>query len=184
MFCADGGDAGKFCWNRSDCGDCLIDEQCQQSGMKCILDAANKHYCSKACTIDDDCHGLLEGGSTFATCVADRGGRGTYCLPAVGYCKGPSPIGPGEGVICSPCRLGVPSDCAGIAGGKGICYEAGFTKERFCAAPCTATTDSAGRVTADDCPDGSYCAAGRIISMTYKFYCSGDSGYSTPTCYP
>ncbi len=183
FFCGTDSSGTHACLKRSDCSDCAVEDQCPD-GYHCAVDSKGGHFCGKTCAGGEqstDCPQPLNGANHFVVCKADMLGR-QVCTPAQGACHGPSALsGQPEGGICSACRAGVAGDCMMGA----TCISDSFTTERFCSVKCTVTVTAQGAVTADSCPDGSFCDLGGAAGAgTYMAFCAGDPSYLGVTCYP
>jgi hypothetical protein len=191
----------RYCFKRGSCAPCLVDDQCGADAA-CNLDPNGVGYCAKACSGAGDClkpfkqvdesTGRVTVYPPFEECATDAYGREQkVCAPAKGVCFGPSTLGAihGDGQVCSPCRFGLPDDCA-----SGLrCLDVG-TGERFCSQSCKIklVQDAAGNygLRDDNCPTGSFCFFGGGVdpscgaSCTVDGICAGDPTYLGPTCYP
>ncbi len=202
MFCgkrnAADGDDQKLCLKRGYCSPCTTDDQCP-TGDICATDANGGRFCAPKCTDTDpatnsDCHKQAVPFSgdrsypPFEKCAGDANGT-LVCQPQGGLCHGPSSITTiqGDAQVCSPCRAGIPSDCAG----NEVC-SGGTTGERFCTTGCSvhlAKSGSGYRSSADTCPSGAFCFFGGQVPQNcgnacdVQGECTGDSGRELPTCY-
>lgn len=201
FFCGrDDKDGAKQCLRRTSCEACGIDDQCPP-GLVCATSTAGERFCAKTCEVVGDCLKPNKDSTTgkfvgapFQVCTADTGIDRKVCAPGSGHCHGPSPLPgmSGDGLICSPCRLGHPEDCAGTAPGS-RCFE-DQSGERFCTQDCKVKLSqgaSGYSVGGDPCPTGSFCYFGGAsvlaqcgAACSTGGVCVGDSGYTNATCYP
>lgn len=203
MFCgtdevnpSDKNDDTHRCLPRDACMPCSVDDQCPLS-WSCVLGADGDRFCAKPCAQTADCLKAQKSTDTgeslfepFEVCAPDRGDQTrSACQPSSGRCFGASPIeAQPEGGICAPCREHHPEDCA--PGHQCIETSQG---EWFCSAGCTVTLTRSGdrySITADTCPDGSFCYLGGYVPQdcgagcSVQTVCNADSTYRGLSCMP
>jgi hypothetical protein len=177
----------KACLKRERCSDCLFDDECP-NGFSCVEDDIGGRFCGQRCNVDDDCLKPAKGGDPFENCVNN------ICTPVTGACHGKSvlPAITTENSLCSPCRVGVPSDC----GDKLFCYQ-GYSGERSCLSTCKSAIEKNqdGQYVAKDagdCPSkltcllidlAADCKNGTEQSCTGLGICTTDKTSQSLTCY-
>jgi hypothetical protein len=215
------GKSQQVCTPRGRCDPCATDDACQatylQSDYVCAHDNIGGRFCAETCNTTNDClkpyNAELASGATeylgdFETCQQDGTSSRQVCTPLTGACHGKSAISEisGNGQVCSPCRLGIPSDCsaatqAGCTIGSGanqacypclsgqtsdcsfseFCHAVTVPGEEYCSQPCFVGlsypgSSGAGNYSGDTCPANSYCFFGGPGSLGDIMYAAFENG--------